>query len=245
MCVCENAINKVRDIQRESKNRRQRFVKSYEQPRIAELIGAYEREEVEANVREGGPTIPKSSFATTGFVSPMGEGALEGIFQKATWGTTSGQGLQIVPGAWQLVFEMHRLSDWSLASPAWKATFMLEGFIVQRVGDEQLFLVLGSSHCCFVVWPLAMLNGRLGKYAVPKPVEGTQYSSLFVSDFNLCKVWPYQVVSPMELEPHDIGTRSIAVLLEGKSFSIMEAGGKVGFKGVTQQWSEKACAYHG
>ena len=252
-CVVEEAFNRVKDHQRDSKNLRLSRAKRWMMPLDAKVLSErFERPELEPN-DEHVPAGCSRRLEATAFDSQAAppsvpDAELRAITDRATWKNPSPIGAHAIVGAFQLLLACEGNNDWTMAEKAWKSIFVRPGTLLVGVRDKVARLVVASNQFGVLCKPCS-LEKKGGKKFV-KIRSGAQEGRV-----HWHHVWDFDRYRASKIAPVGMATcRFVYGLKDIHSgfhlvcdgdYSILELAAWNAFVGVTDVWLTKLLNYQG
>lgn len=156
-CVDEEAFNRIKDHQRDSKNMRMSRIKRWQWPVLAKVLGRYQREEISpdcARLPPGMPRrLPPQMFDGLAGNPSVSEQDLKRITGVACWKTPTPTGAHNIVAALNLLLFCASRGDWSPASLAWRSVFCVVGSLLLQKLEKRCYLVLVACQFGFLGLP--------------------------------------------------------------------------------------------
>ena len=201
--VCENAVNRVRDHGRDSKNKKMQRMKRWMHPHTSCLIeNVYKRSEVkaEAKWRRGHGRVSKYLFMPKASKGTVPEKLLQGIQGGMFWKSYTPQTFHIVPAAWSVLLHSSATGDWTFGAKVWMSEFLMEGFVVEQKELAKKFIVLASNKFGALLWPMKSIPMSAGVYVCPsQQTAGLEAGWKPVACLDNWQVWPATPEGPNQL----------------------------------------------
>lgn len=199
-CIDEEAFNRIKDHQRDSKNLRMSRIKRWQWPVLAGVFDRYSRREVSpesAEVPTAAPRrLPGEMFEGLAGEPSVKDEVLKRITGVASWKSPTPTGAHNIVAALQLLIFCSQQDDWEAASKGWKSIFAVVGSLLKEKSGDKHFLVMASNQYGVLGLPVAVTGGKPATVAIP-PAKDFAARWFPVLDFSGYQVWEVELVGPV------------------------------------------------
>ena len=155
--IVENANNRQKDAQRDSKNKKLRRLRRWHRLIQAKLLEQYDRQELEIDVNARGNLpgdVPVSYFDPYAQECSIPKNMLDEVSEGLGWRSPSAQSYHLAVASWQLLVTASNLDDVNLLENAWRTIAFATGDIIRQVNSDEILLVLYSSQYAMLCWTM-------------------------------------------------------------------------------------------
>jgi hypothetical protein len=252
-CIDEEAFNKIKDHQRDSKNLRMSRVKRWVWPKTNAVIpGRYKRPEVDQSAAHVPATAPRrlnvEMFESQADKEPsVDDETLKAVTGRATWKTFTPLGMHAVPAAYQLLLHCSQSDDWDAATTSWRAIFVMVGVALVKKGTSSFVIVLASNQFGVLGWPCQFYTEKgvdFVRLALHNRAKPTWFPVLA---WDAHDVHPLTPIGPATYKyKHKLrGGCDMMHLLAGPATPILVHAARLAFHGVAGTWLDKLMVARG
>eukprot|EP00439_Symbiodinium_sp_Y106_P025733 s712_g3.t1 len=252
--VVERGFQKLEDICREQKNKEMSRLRRWYWLHESKVLQEFARPELQSNYAEVPPGIPrhlsKDLFHALGQKPSIDDELLKAITKrgKCDWAHCSAQGLQIQPGAWQLLVQAWTDNSWTEVSNSYMSLLAQEGTFIRQKSSNLCFVVLKHNVYGCLLWPAERIQKHQLNLFFPSLAKGTVCGWKSILDMSAWESLPTRLLPPACVASFaDASETCVGVwcMQAGPAEPLHVAAAKRGFKGCPDNVLEKLLRHFG